>query len=117
MEGLEKQQQSLAKKNDIIVRALHVVEAKTSDGTYISQFVSQQLAQMKVEMKNEVKKELNAQHEKAVTSLEVNRHIDHSRLDGRCNQVDERLTKLEETVVADQQQTVQMIEAIIASQK
>ena len=117
VEKLEQGQASLAKKSDIVVRALHAVESKTSDSSYISQFVEQQMAQMKKDLKDEVTRTLNAQHEKAVTSLEVNRHIDHSRLDGKCAQLGERLSKLEDAVLTEQQNTVQVIEALLSSQK
>ena len=115
VERIEGKQAVIGKKVDTIVRALHAVEAKTNDSSYITKFVETQYAQMREELKREVAKELHAQQEKSITSLEVNRHIDHSRLEGKINQVRDRLGKLEQTVVAEQQSSVQVLEAILSS--
>ena len=139
VERIEGTQATMSKKIDTIIRALHTVEAKTNDSSYITkvsrrrvvsyfivaharyfrfaylQFVETQYQQMREELKKEVAKELHAQQEKSITSLEVNRHIDHSRLEGKITQVGDRLGKLEQTVVAEQQNSVQVLEAILSS--
>jgi hypothetical protein len=112
--ALEKNEVAMQQKTDTIIRALHAVESRTNDASYIQQFVAKQYTQLKGELKAEVAKDLNATHEKAVTNLEVNRHIDHSRLDGKCSQLSERLGKLEQTVVTEQQNTVQVLEMLLS---
>ncbi|GMH76823.1 hypothetical protein TL16_g07209 [Triparma laevis f. inornata] len=114
---LEGNQKTIAKKIDTIARALHSVEAKTNDGNYIQNFVQDQYTKMRDELKTEIKKDLHAQQEKSITSLEVNRHIDHSRIEGKLNGLVDRLGKLEQTVVAEQQNSVQVLEAILSANK
>ncbi|GMH96274.1 hypothetical protein TrVE_jg3702 [Triparma verrucosa] len=114
---LEGNQKTIAKKIDAIARALHTVEAKTNDGNYIQSFVQDQYARLRDELKTEIKKDLSAQQEKSITSLEVNRHIDHSRIEGKLNGLVDRLGKLEQTVVAEQQNSVQVLEAILSANK
>ena len=112
--AIEGRENIQGQKIDTIIRALHAVEGRTNDGEYIRTFVEKQYTELKQTLKEEVRSELNVTHEKAVTNLEVNRHIDHSRLDGKCSQLGERLVKLERTVVEEQQNTVQVLEMLLS---
>jgi len=103
------------RKSEMIIQAIQLVEAKTTDSSYIQSFVQKQYDELKNKLKNELRRELDEEHEKSVTALEVNRHIDHARLDGKCAQLSERLEQLRETVVSEQTSLLNDLQNLVIS--
>jgi len=113
--GLENMQVATNTKAEKIIEALEIVDRKTSDGKYIASFVQEQYTALKGELKTQIKTELDADHERSITALEVNRHIDHARLDGKCVQLSERLENLKGMVIKEQEGMLRDLQTIILS--
>ena len=67
-----------------------------------------------------VKRDIAEEHERAYTELEVNRHIDTSRLESRMEEVggkvaafSERMEKLEENVISEQEHSLRLLDTIL----
>ena len=115
VEGLETMQVSANQKNSKIIEALQIVDSKTTDSSYIQSFVQKQYDELRGDLKKQIKQELDEDHEKSITALEVNRHIDHARLDGKCSQLSERLENLRNMVVKEQEGVLRELQSVILS--
>jgi Ran GTPase-activating protein (RanGAP) involved in mRNA processing and transport len=60
-----------------------------------------------------MRQELEQEQQAAVTAIEVNRHIDFSRLEDRFKEVNDRVAVLEKTVTEEQEHSLVALEAIL----
>lgn len=54
------------------------------------------------------------QHDDSLQAIEVNRHLDYSRLDGRIVELSKRMHNLEESVLQEHDTTIRALEAILS---
>jgi hypothetical protein len=66
------------------------------------------LQQQMVSLGQRLRQEIEEEQEAAVTAIEVNRHIDYSRLEDRCKELADRVGVLERSVTSEQEASLQV---------